>query len=333
MLTLQSDAILFCMDINDIMQAQERIRGYVRRTPLEYSESLSNRLGTNVFVKYELFQKTGAFKPRGAFNTLLSMDERERAKGVVAVSGGNHAQAVAYASQVLGVDAVIVMPENTAQTSLDATRGYGATVDLQPNIADAFAKLEYYQDQGRALLHPFDDPLIIAGQGTVGLEVMEDVPDATDIIMSIGGGGMAAGVAMAAKAINPEVKAWGVETVGADAMSQAIAAGEPVVLSAITSIAKTLGAPFVTDRTLKLVQELLESVTVVTDAEAVEAMVFIAERLKVITEPAAACTLAAAEKLRDSFTPDSKVVLIFCGGNTGVADLCGYLGVNAQARA
>lgn len=324
------------MDIDDIKQAQERIRGYVKRTPLEYSESLSNRVGTNIFVKYELFQKTGAFKPRGAFNKLLSMDEHERSQGVVAVSGGNHAQAVAYAAQQLGVDAIIVMPENTAQTSLDATHGYGATVDLQPNIADAFAKLEFYQDQGRHLLHPFDDPIIIAGQGTVGLEIMEDLPDATDIIMSIGGGGMAGGVAMAAKGINPEVKAWGVETVGADAMSQAIAAGKPVVLTAITSIAKTLGAPFVTDRTLKLTRELLESVTVVTDAEAVEAMTFIAERLKVIAEPAAACTLAAAEKLRDNFTPDSKVVLIFCGGNTGVADMCGYLsqcGVDAKASA
>jgi threonine dehydratase len=313
------------MNITDIKAAQERIAPYVKRTPLEYSESLSHRLGTNVYVKYELFQKTGAFKPRGAFNKLLSMTPDERAKGVVAVSGGNHAQAVAYASKVLGVDAVIVMPENTAQTSLDAARGYGATLDLQPTIAEAFAKLEDYQNEGRHLLHPFDDPLIIAGQGTVGLEIMEDVPDATDIIVSIGGGGLASGVAIAAKDVNPEVKAWAVETVGADAMAQAIAAGKPVVLPAITSIAKTLGAPFVTDRTLELVQKNCESVTVVTDAEAVEALAFIAERLKVITEPAASCTLAAAERLRDNFSPDSKVVLIFCGGNTGVRDLCSYL--------
>src|SRR5687767_941072 len=127
------------MDINDIRQARERIRGYVKQTPLEYSESLSRRLGTQVFVKYELFQKTGSFKPRGSFNKLLSLTDAERGRGVVAVSGGNHAQAVAYASATLGIDAIIVMPENTPQNYLDATRGYGAEVDLQPTIAASFA--------------------------------------------------------------------------------------------------------------------------------------------------------------------------------------------------
>ena len=313
------------MDIIDIKEAQVRIASYVKRTPLEYSESISKRLGTSVYVKYELFQKTGAFKARGAFNKLLTMSADERAKGVVAVSGGNHAQAVAYSSNVLGVDAVIVMPQSTPQVYVDATRGYGATVDLQPSIAAAFQKIEEYQAAGRVFLHPFDDPVIMAGQGTVGLEILEDVPDATDVILSIGGGGLAGGVAVAVKSINPEIRVWGVETVGADAMSQALEAGHVVELEAITSIAKTLGAPHVSDATLALVQKYFESVTVVTDAEAVEALVFIAERLKVITEPAASCTLAAAERLRDNFSPESKVVLILCGGNTGIKDLCGYL--------
>jgi threonine dehydratase len=313
------------MDLTNIRLAQERIAPYVKRTPLERSETLSRRLGTNVFVKYELFQKAGSFKPRGAFNKLLSLTPEELSRGVVAVSGGNHAQAVAYAANKLGVDAVIAMPENTPQNYLDATRGYGAKVDLQPNIALAFAKTQEYEAAGRVFVHPFDDPLVIAGQGTVGLEIMEDLPEATDVIASIGGGGMAAGVAIGAKSINPSVRAWGVETVGADAMSQAIAAGEPVTLPAITSIAKTLGAPYVSQLTLDLVQEYFESVTVVTDAEAVEALVFIAERLKVLTEPAASCTLAAAERLRENFTPDSNLVLVFCGGNQSIADLCGYL--------
>jgi len=313
------------MDISAIREAAGRIRPHVKRTPLEYSLSLSNRLGTNVYVKYELFQKTGSFKPRGSFNKLLSMSEDERRKGVVAVSGGNHAQAVAYVAKMLGVDAVISMPDNTPQNYLDATRGYGAKVDLQPTIAAAFDKVKEYEAEGRVFVHPFDDPLVIAGQGTVGLEILEDVPQVTDIIASIGGGGMAGGVAVAAKSIKPSIRAWGVETLGADAMSQALAAGEPVTLSAITSIAKTLGAPYVTDRTLKLIQEHFESVTVVTDAEAVEALQFIAERLKVVTEPASSCTLAAAERLRNNFTPDSHLVLIFCGGNTSIADACSYL--------
>ena len=313
------------MDINDIRQAQDRIRPYVRRTPLERSDSLSKRLGTNVYVKYELFQKTGSFKARGAFNKILSLSADELAKGVVAVSGGNHAQAVAYAASVLGADAVLVMPESTPRNYVDATRGYGATVDLQPTISAAFDTAKAYQAEGRAFLHPFDDPLIMAGQGTLGLEILEDLPDATDVVVSIGGGGLAGGVATAVKAIKPGIRVWGVETLGADAMAQALAAGQPVTLPAITSIAKTLGAPAVSDTTLGLARKYFESVTVVNDAEAVAALQYLAERLKVITEPAASCTLAAAEHLRDNFGADSNVVLILCGGNVAIADVCRYL--------
>lgn len=286
---------------------------------------MSRRLNSGVFVKYELFQKTGSFKIRGAFNKLLTLSEDERGNGVVAVSGGNHAQAVAYAAKVLGMDAVIVMPESTPENYVNATREYGATVDLQPTIAEAFSKIKNYTADGRVFLHPFDDPLIMAGQGTVGLEIMDDLSETTDVMVSIGGGGLAGGVATAVKSANPKVRVWGVETVGADAMSQALAAGRPVELAAITSIAKTLGAPHVSDATLALAQTYLESVTVVTDDEAVDALQFIAERLKVLTEPAASCTLAAAERLRDNFGPDSNVVLILCGGNTAITDVCGYL--------
>ncbi len=313
------------MNITAINDAKTLIAPYVKRTPLEYSHSLSRRTGLPIYVKYELFQKTGAFKARGAFNKLLNMSDVERAKGVVAVSGGNHAQAVAYAAAALGVDAVILMAENTPRGYVEATRGYGATVELLPTIADAFRRVKDHEAEGRVFVHPFDDSQIMAGAGTVGLEILEDLPDATDIILSIGGGGLAGGVATAIKASNPNIKIWGVETVGADAMSQAIEAGHPVELAAITSIAKTLGAPYVSEATLAVAKKHLESVTVVTDDEAVEAMVFIAERLKIITEPAAAVTLVAVEKLRDQFTPNSKIVLIFCGGNTGVSDLCGYL--------
>jgi threonine dehydratase len=312
------------MNIDEIRDAARRITGHVKRTPLLRSETLSERLGTNVYVKYELFQKTGSFKPRGTFNKLLSMTKEERSHGAVAVSGGNHAQAVAYVSRKLGVDAVICMPENTPSNYVDATRDYGATVDLQPSIAAAFEKIKEYEAQGRVLLHPFDDEMIVAGQGTVGLEIIDDEPQVTDVIVSIGGGGLAGGVATAVKSINSDVKVWGVETVGADAMSKALAAGRPVE-TAVTSIAKTLGAPYVTDLTLRLAQTYLESVTVVTDAEAVEALAFIAERLKVLTEPAASCTLAAADRLRGNFTPDSRVALIFCGGNVSLSDVCRYL--------
>ena len=313
------------MDIAAIKQAQQRIKPYIKRTTLEHSKTLSNYLGTNVYVKYELFQRTGSFKVRGAFNKLLSLSAEERKRGVVAISGGNHAQAVAYASKVLDVDAVVLMPQTTPQNYLEATRNYGATVDLQPTIKEAFNKIKEYESYGRVFIHPFDDPLVMAGQGTLGVEIMEDLPETTDIIISIGGGGFEGGVSTAVKAIQPGVRIWGVETLGADAMSQALKAGRPVELSAITSIAKTLGAPSVSDRTLALAQENLEEVIVVTDDEAVQQLKFILERLKVLTEPAASCTLAAALRLKDKFRKDNNLVLIFCGGNLSVEDLCKYV--------
>ena len=312
------------MDIAAIKEAQQRINRYIKRTPLEHSETLSKYLGTNVFVKYELFQKTGAFKVRGAFNKLLSLSAEERKRGVVAISGGNHAQAVAYASNVLNTDAVVLMPQSTPQNYLEATRNYGATVDLQPSIQDAFKKIKDYESEGRVFIHPFDDPLVMAGQGTVGLEIMEDLPGITDMIFSIGGGGFGGGVSTAVKAIKPGVRIWGVETIGADAMSQAIKAGHPVDV-AITSIAKTLGAPSVSARTLAIAQKNLEEVIVVTDHEAMQALQFILERLKVLTEPAASCTLSAASRLKDHFGKDNILVLILCGGNQSVEDLGKYV--------
>jgi threonine dehydratase len=313
------------MNIEDIRQAAQRIKLYVKRTPLEYSHTLSRHLGTNVFVKLELFQKTGAFKARGAFNKLLSLSPGERQRGVVAISGGNHAQAVAYASSVLHVDAVVLMPQSTPQNYVEATMNYGATVDLQPTITDAFAKIQEYKSVGRIFIHPFDDPLVMAGQGTVGLEIMEDLPGVTDIILSIGGGGFQGGVSTAVKALKPGVRIWGVETVGADAMSQAMKVGHPVELPAITSIAKTLGAPSVSEQTLAIAQENLEDVLVVSDEEAVQALKFILERLKVLTEPAASCTLTAASRLKDRFNKETNLVLVFCGGNLSLDDLCGYV--------
>jgi threonine dehydratase len=312
------------MNITDIKLARERIKPFIKRTALEYSHTLSTYLGTNVSVKLELFQKTGSFKVRGAFNKLLSLSDKERKRGVVAISGGNHAQAVAYASKVLQVDSVVLMPQSTPKNYLDATRNYGATVDLQPTISDAFTKIKDYESTGRIFIHPFDDPLVMAGQGTLGLEIMEDLPQVTDIIISIGGGGFEGGVSTAIKSLKPGVKIWGVETIGADAMSQALKAGHPVELPAITSIAKTLGAPSVSLQTLALAQKHLEEVIVVPDKEAVHALKFILERLKILTEPAASCTLAAALRLKDQFKPDSNLVLIFCGGNLSVDDLCRY---------
>lgn len=307
-----------------IRQAQQRLKGLVHRTPLVHSNAVSERLGADIYLKLECLQKTGSFKPRGAFNKLLSLSAEERARGVVAVSGGNHAQGVAFAARELKVSATIVMPETTPRNYLDATRGYGAEIVLVPNIAAAFAEAARLAEAGRVTVHPFDDLLVAAGQGTIGLEILEDLPDVSRVYISIGGGGLISGMAAALKTIRPDVRIVGVETHGADAMAQSLAANRLVELPAITSIARTLGAPKVSDFTLQQVRELVEEVVVVDDAATVAALIFLLERTKQLTEPAAACCLVAADRQRETFRSNEKIVLLLCGGNVSLEDLCGF---------
>jgi threonine dehydratase len=307
--------------LTDIQGARNRIHARIRRTPTMASEAIGKRLNCRVSLKLELFQKTGSFKVRGAFNKVLATGADKCGEGLVAVSGGNHAQAVAYVARELGLRATIIMPSSTPANYVEGTLGYGAHVVFAPSAAEAFAEVAGYERQGWLAVHPFDDPLVIAGQGTTGFEIVEDLPDMTDLIVSIGGGGFIGGVATAVKALKPDVRIWGVETEGADAMAQALAAGRPVQLPAITSIARTLGAPSVSERTLALAQLYLESVTVVPDSEAVDALQFILERAKVLTEPAGSCTLAAAERLKSGFHKSSHVVLLLCGGNVSLTSL------------
>ena len=310
------------ISLKDVQEARERIRKYVKRTPVVHSRTLSEMLGTHIYLKLEIFQTTGAFKVRGAFNKILSELDTARRSGVVAVSGGNHAQAVAYAGKLLGCRTVILTHRTTPRNYLDATRGYGGEVVLLEDIAEAFAKAHEYERLGMLFVHPFDDPLVMAGQGTLGLEVLEDVPDLTDVFVSIGGGGLMSGIAVAIRS-QKKVRFWGVETEGADAMARALDAGRPVEIRP-TSIAKTLGAPSVSETTLLLAEEHLASITVVSDKEAFAALELLLERAKVLTEPAASCTLAAAIRLKEHFRPEGHVALILCGGNLGVNDLCEY---------
>lgn len=316
------NAKIAMLSLHDIQQAQQRIRKYVKRTPLLRSRTLSEMLGANIYLKLEIFQTTGAFKVRGAFNKILTDLDKAKASGVVAVSGGNHAQAVAYAGKVLGCRAVILTLKSTPRNYIDATRGYGAEVIQLDDISQCFTKVHEYEQQGLLFVHPFDDPLVMAGQGTLGLEILDDVPDLTDVFVSIGGGGLMSGTAVAIRS-QRKVRIWGVETEGADSMARALTAGHPVEIRP-TSIAKTLGAPSVSDTTLALAREHLASITVVTDKEAMQALELLLERVKVLTEPAASCTLAAAIRLREHFRPDSHIALILCGGNLGIEQLCEY---------
>lgn len=307
----------------DIQTARTHISAYVKRTPLVKSETLSRELNTNVYLKLELFQKTGSFKPRAAFNKMLSFSAEEREHGVVAFSGGNFAQGVAYAGQVLGVKTRIVMPAYTPSGYIAATKSYGAEVELVPDISAAIAQVEQYRDQGLAYMHPFDDPLVFAGNGTMGLEIVEDVPEITGLILSVGGGGMMTGVITAVKSLKPDTRIWTVETKGAEAMAQALEAGK-VVEVPVSSLAKTLGAPHVAADALAVVQQQVTQHLVVTDEEAIREQAFLLERAKVLTELAASCTLAAARQIQAQFSADDHLVLILCGGNVSVETLLEY---------
>ena len=309
--------------LNDVKAAAEKVSSYVRRTPLWKSETLSKRLGTNVYLKMELFQKTGSFKPRGAFNQMLAREKDVLDKGAVAISGGNFAQGAAYASRVLGVDIIVCMAEDTPKNYVDATRGYSATIDFSRDIQAAFNRYNELAEQGRTALHPFDNHYQMSGAGNVALEIFEDLPEITDLVISIGGGGLISGNTVAIKGLKPQVRVWGVETEGAATMKSAMDAGKVVNIKP-TSMSRTLGAPFVAQDALTIAQEHLEGLLIVSDKQAIDAQQLILERTKVLPELAASCTLAAAEKIKDRFGPDDHLVLLMCGGNESVGNLVNY---------
>ena len=306
------------LSLGDVQQARHRIASCIRRTPLVPSVTLSELLKTNVYVKLELFQKTGSFKVRGTFNKALSLEPKPHDLGLTTVSGGNNALAVAYTARALDLAAIILMPESTPPVVIEAARGYGAEVRFAATAADAFAQAAELERDGWTYIHPFDDPALMAGQGTIALEILDDVPQVTDIILSVGGGGLMAGVGTVIKALKPLVRIWGVETQGADSMARSLAAGKIVTLEAMTSVARSLGAPAPSERTFAMAQQFLESVTVVSDKDALDAARLLLDRLKVLAEPAASCTWAAAGRLQGQFSPGKHVVLLLSGGNVSL---------------
>lgn len=307
------------ISIDDILVAADRIAGHVVRTPTVPSPGLSGHLGAPVTLKLELLQRTGSFKPRGAFHKLLGLSDAERAAGVVAVSGGNHGLAVADTAGALGIAATIVMPESVPARAVQLCRAAGADVRLTPDMSGAFALLDELVAGGMTLLHPFDDREVVAAQGTVGLEFAAEAPDVTDVLVSIGGGALISGVATAF----PGARVWGVETEGADAMTRALAAGAPVPIGP-TSIVSTLSAPHVSQLTLDHVSERVEEVLVVSDADAVRGTLTLAEQAKVWAEPAAGCLVAAARTVLDRVGPGVHLGLVVCGGNVTVQALAGW---------
>ncbi len=317
------------MTIEDIRAAADRIRGHVHRTPTMTVTSLGTDLGVRLAVKAELFQRTGSFKTRGVVNALLSMPESDRGRGLVTMSAGNHAAALAYAARLLGTTAVVVMPARANPAKIAATEAYGGEVVLtEGSLFDTMTEIS--ERTGRRIVHPFDDPAVIAGAGTVGLEIVEDVPDVDVVVVPTGGGGLLAGVATAVKSLRPSASVYGVEPEHADAVSQGLAAGEPVTIKP-ASVADALTAPFTGAHPLALIREYVDAVVRVSDDAIVAALPLFLQRTKLAVEAGGAVGLAAITS--GALTPPrgAHVVLIASGGNVDAPTLSRLLATGSNA--
>ena len=301
------------VELADVEAARDAIDGRLHRTPTVPSRTLGELTGARVFLKAELFQKTGSFKPRGVLTNLAALTPEERGRGVIGISAGNHAQALAWGAAAEGLSALLVMWQGASEAKIAATRGYGAEVDLEATgPADAFERLdELVERTGRTLVHPFDHPRTIAGQGTVGLELLEDVPEVDVVVVPIGGGGLIAGVATA---VGGKARVVGVEPERSKAMQEALAAGEPVPVEP-TSVADGLSAPFAGTLALEIVREGVKDVVLVTEAEIEEAMRLLYTRAKLACEPAGAVSTAALLAGKVPFEQGQTVVAVVSGGN------------------
>ena len=304
--------------VTEIEQARERIASWVHRTPLMSAQRLGEPFGVRLFLKAECLQKTGSFKPRGATNRVLTLSDAQRDAGLVTVSAGNHAQGLAYASGQLGVACTVVMPASAPEAKVAATRQYGATVELMEDITAAFARVDELVETGLTLAHPYDDPMVIAGQGTVGLEIADDCPDADVIVVPIGGGGLISGIATAVKARCPGARIVGVEPETSTAMRSAVAAGAPVSVVP-QSIADGLGAPVAGIRPLAIVNERVDALVTVTDDAIAHAMGAISASAKLVTEPAGAAAMAGIQSGAVEVAAGETIVAVCSGGNVDLA--------------
>ena len=300
--------------LSDIISARQIIAGDVHRTPLMSSMSLGRRTNVRLHFKAEVFQKTGSFKPRGSINKLYHLSEGERERGVITISSGNHAQGLAYAASLFDISATVVMPHTTPANKVSATRGYGAEVILAEDDLVTTC-LDIQKERNLTMVHPFDDPYIVAGHGTIGLEILDDLPEVDVVFVPIGGGGLISGIATAIKLKKPRVKIVGVEPTGASAMWQSLQQKKAVHLDKIDTIAEGLAAPFVGELNLALVQKYVDEVILVSDDDMIEALCLLLERCKILTEPAGAAAFAALLFGSADIPTGSEVVCILSGGN------------------
>jgi threonine dehydratase len=309
-------AVTEIVTLDDVERARETIAGRLHRTPLLSSATLSRHTGADVHLKAELLQRTGSFKPRGVLNKLASLTDEEKRRGVISISAGNHAGALAYASAVEGIDALVVMWETASPLKIAAARGYGATIDTEaPDIPTAFERLDaLVEETGRTLVHPYDDPLVMAGQGTVGLEILEDLPEVDVVLVQVGGGGLVSGIATAVKGARPDVRVVAVEPERSHALHASLRAGRPVTVEA-KSIADGLNGPYAGASCVAVCSALGVETALVSEDELKEGFRFVYARAKLACEVAGAATTAALLAGRVELEPGDRVAAVVSGGN------------------
>ena len=303
--------------LSDIRDARERVDGVARHTPLERSRTFSEMSGADVHLKLENFQRTGAFKIRGAMNRIATLSAAEREAGVVTASAGNHAQGVALAADRAGVDATVVMPKFAPVSKVKATRGYGASVRLEGvdyDEAQSYAH-QLEREEGRTYVHAFDDPVVMAGQGTLGLEIVDDCPELDTVVVPIGGGGLISGVAVAIKEQLPEVRVVGVQAEGAASAAESLEAGEVTEIDSVDTIADGIATRSVGEQTLDVMSEYVDEVVAVDDREIALTLTLLLERSKTLVEGAGAVALAAVLSEAFAYDEGETIVAALCGGN------------------
>ena len=302
--------------LDDVRAAQDLLNGVVRPTPLEYSRALTERVGTEVFLKCENLQRAGSFKIRGAYTRMARLSDEEKSRGVVAASAGNHAQGVALAAALLGIRAKVFMPQGAPMPKVVATRAYGADIEqVGTTIDECLVRARQWEaETGAVLIHPFDHPDIVAGQGTCGLEILQECPEVATIVVSVGGGGLLAGIAVAVKALKPDVHIIGVQAEQAAAYPLSLAAGKPVPFDNMQTMADGIAVGMPGEVPYALVRELVDAVETVSEEELSRALLFLLERAKLVVEPAGAAAVAHLLS-RQGHQVTGPVVAVLSGGN------------------
>ncbi len=319
------------LKLEDFKTAKKRVDEVIEETHLIHSDAFSSECGNDVYIKPENLQKTGAFKIRGAFNKIVKLDDTAKKKGLIASSAGNHAQGVAYAAKKLGVKATICMPAHTPLIKVDATKQHGADVVLYGEVYDeAYAKaVELQKSEGYTFVHPFDDEDVIEGQGTIAIEILEELPDVDVILVPIGGGGLIAGIACAAKQINPNVKIYGVEPEGAASALASIHEDQVVTLAEANTIADGTAVKTIGNKTFEYIKKYVDGIITVDDYELMDAFLLLVEKHKLVAEGSGILALAGLKKL---YEKNKKVVSLISGGNIDVLTISSMINKGLISR-